>query len=291
MSREEAKVFSCDGDTLVGILHRPENPAQRAVVIVVGGGPQYRVGGHRQLVLWSRRLCDQGIAVLRFDYRGMGDSYGDFVGFENIDTDIKAAIDYLFAEVAEVEEVVLWGECDAASAIMFYAWSDPRVKGAVLLNPWVHTPAGQAKAYIKHYYWHRLKDKEFWKKVITLRFDIFASLKSFLANLRSSLTNSTTSDAIQIDSEAKPIPRNLDIPSRMSIGFARFHAPIMLVMSGRDFVAREFDDLIASSHEWRDRMSRPEVVRYNIPDADHTFSTNEWRNSVISWAENWLKSW
>ncbi|MCB1663044.1 MAG: hydrolase 1, exosortase A system-associated [Pseudomonadales bacterium] len=291
MSTEEAKVFSCDGDSLIGILHRPERPAKRAVVIVVGGGPQYRVGGHRQLVLWSRRLCDQGIAVLRFDYRGMGDSYGDFAGFENVDADIKAAIDYLFAEVAEVEEVVLWGECDASSAIIFYAWSDSRVKGAVLLNPWVHTPAGQAKAFIKHYYWHRLKDKAFWEKVISLQFDVFGSLKSFLANLKSSFANKTENVSAQVNSESTPIPRNLDIPSRMYIGFARFQAPIMLVMSGRDFVAREFDDLIASSQEWRDRMSHPEVVRYDIPDADHTFSTNEWRNAVVGWAETWLKSW
>ncbi|MCP5302895.1 MAG: hydrolase 1, exosortase A system-associated, partial [Pseudomonadales bacterium] len=45
------------------------------------------------------------------------------------------------------------------------------------------------------------------------------------------------------------------------------------------------------SQEWRDRMSHPEVVRYDIPDADHTFSTNEWRNAVVGWAETWLKSW
>ena len=88
--------------------------------------------------------------MLRFDYRGMGDAHGDFVGFEHVDDDIRAAIDTFKRECPEVEEVVLWGECDASSAILFYAYRDARVKGAVLLNPWVRTEAGEARAARKH---------------------------------------------------------------------------------------------------------------------------------------------
>ncbi len=53
--------FTIEGSKgpLVAILHRPAataHAATRAIVMIVGGGPQYRVGGHRQLTLWARRL-------------------------------------------------------------------------------------------------------------------------------------------------------------------------------------------------------------------------------------------
>ena len=153
---EFALSFQCQGEGLVGILHKPEQARPRGVIFVVGGGPQYRSGGHRQLTLWSRKLCSEGYAAFRFDYRGMGDAQGQFVGFEGISDDIAAAIDRFFEAVPEMKEVVLWGECDAASAILFYAHRDQRVKGIVLLNPWVRTEAGEAKAILRFYYLQRL---------------------------------------------------------------------------------------------------------------------------------------
>jgi len=51
-------------------------------VLIVVGGPQYRVGSHRQFLLLSRRLAAEGHPVMRFDYRGMGDASGAMRGFE-----------------------------------------------------------------------------------------------------------------------------------------------------------------------------------------------------------------
>src|SRR5262245_60307703 len=74
MSRpvERAVVFGCEGEELLGVLHEPASdgatgtPASTGVIIVVGG-PQYRVGSHRQFVLMARELARRGHAVLRFD--------------------------------------------------------------------------------------------------------------------------------------------------------------------------------------------------------------------------------
>lgn len=68
--------FDCGGATLVGILEIPQRPARVGVVVVVGG-PQYRVGSHRQFVLFGRALAHAGYPVLRFDCTGMGDSGGE----------------------------------------------------------------------------------------------------------------------------------------------------------------------------------------------------------------------
>ncbi|MDQ2695687.1 MAG: hydrolase 1, exosortase A system-associated, partial [Pseudomonadota bacterium] len=111
---ETAFVFACRGDELPGILHHGAAGAARGLLLVVGG-PQYRVGSHRQFVLLARDLAAAGIPVLRFDYRGMGDAGGDFAGFEGVDDDIAAALDAFFARCPGLREVVLWGLCDAAS--------------------------------------------------------------------------------------------------------------------------------------------------------------------------------
>ncbi len=41
--KEVPFVFECQGESLVGILHQPEEAAPIGVLVVVGG-PQYRVG-------------------------------------------------------------------------------------------------------------------------------------------------------------------------------------------------------------------------------------------------------
>ena len=62
---EEAVTFG--GGRWVGVLSVPTGTPQ-SVVIVVVGGPQYRVGSHRQFVQLSRALASAGHATLRFDY-------------------------------------------------------------------------------------------------------------------------------------------------------------------------------------------------------------------------------
>ena len=61
---ESAIAFACAGERLLGIVTRPQQAATTGVVIVVGG-PQYRVGSHRQFVLLARDLAEAGYAVLR----------------------------------------------------------------------------------------------------------------------------------------------------------------------------------------------------------------------------------
>ncbi len=151
MSDERALLLESGERRLVGVLHPATATATVGVVIVVGG-PQYRVGSHRQFVSLARALARAGIPALRFDYEGMGDSPGPQRSFEEVDEDLRAAVDTLFAQSPGLRSVVLWGLCDAASAALMYAPADPRVAGLVLLNPWVRTEAGLAQSYLENYY-------------------------------------------------------------------------------------------------------------------------------------------
>lgn len=291
---EKALTFTCAGEALVGILHTPGREAARGIVFVVGGGPQYRVGGHRQLVLWARRLASEGFPVLRFDYRGMGDSHGRFSGYESVDDDISAAIDCIQREVPSLREIVLWGECDASSAILFYAYRDPRVKGIVLLNPWARTEAGQAKTMLKHYYLQRLLQPGFWKKLLSFRLNPFSAVGDFLRVAKLSRAQGQTRSRAAASPEgglAAPMSRELPLPQRLLTGFQRFSGSVMLVMSRRDFIAREFDELLATEPAWGVAMAARRFVRHDMEEGDHTFSSAEQRNRVIGWGLEWLRSW
>jgi exosortase A-associated hydrolase 1 len=273
-------VFDCEGARLLGIIHRPGRPARRGVLIVVGG-PQYRVGSHRQFVLLARALAEAGIPAMRFDYRGMGDSDGPYRGFEAIGADIAAAIDAFQAHAPGLHEVVLWGLCDAASAIMFYAHRDARVAGLVLLNPWVRTEAGEAKTYLKHYYRARLTDPEFWRKALSGKVSVRDAAGSLLSFARRALGRGGGAGGGREDAGKAPLP------DRMAEGFARYEGPVLLVMSGNDLTAREFEEATKASARWRELLARPGVARFDLPEADHTFSRKEWREELMRRTVEW----
>jgi exosortase A-associated hydrolase 1 len=299
MTREIPVSFTCENDWLYGILHLPETPVTRGVLIIVGG-PQYRVGSHRQFLLLARALSDAAIPVMRFDYRGMGDSDGEFRTFEKINADIRAAIDLFFEQMPVLREIVLWGLCDAASAELFYAHTDHRVTGLVLLNPWVRTDEGIAKAYLKRYYLARFVQADLWKKIIRGEFDFAAATRSFLGTVFASmgLSKGGTAEpdpdvpsAENIARESATGPETEPLPIRMLDGLTKYKGRVLLILSGDDLTAGEFKDTVANSRRWRKLLQAKRVTRQDLPGANHTFSRREWRDQVAVWTQEWTKSW
>ena len=275
---ERALVFDCGEDQLVGVLTVPDRPAGHGVLIVVGG-PQYRVGSHRQFTLLARHLAETGVASLRFDYRGMGDSSGGPRSFENIEEDICSAIDRLLALVPAVQDVVIWGLCGAASAAMLYAPRDRRVRGLVLLNPWVRTDSGIARVRIRHYYSARLLEGGFWRKVIRGELNALRAGQEFgQAVIRAVRGN---------QSAAKAATKSL--PERMEHGLRHFTGSVLVVLSGKDYTAQEFKDLISRSAAWQELMRDARVSRQELHEANHTFASRAWRDQVARWTTDWVR--
>jgi uncharacterized protein len=270
MITRQPVAFRCGQDWVLSVITRPENPRGRGVLIAVGG-PQYRAGSHRQFVLLANALALQGYAVMRFDYRGMGDSTGEPRTFENVEEDLRAAVDHFLSRVPEVTEVAIWGLCDAASAALFYSHQDPRVTGVALLNPWVRTLQGEARAHLKHYYLRHAFSAAPWAKLLRGEFDLAASAVSFVRNLRNAGAAGTQA-----------------LPERMAEGLARFKGQVLLILSGNDLTAKEFSDMAASSKRWRRLLESPRVARHRLADANHTFSRAEWRDQVARWTSSWL---
>ena len=287
-SPEFTFTFSCGNEQLIGILNRGFEEETRGLLVVVGG-PQYRVGSHRQFVLLARQLSVLGVPVLRFDYRGMGDSEGDAVTFTDINRDIATAINIFFQHCTSLKEVVIWGLCDAASAALLYAWRDPRVKGLVLLNPWVRTDTGIARTYLKNYYLARLSNRDLWRKLVKGQFDVLGSLGSFFGLLKQAINkkrfDSENHDVEQVDDSSGTLP------SRMALGFDRFHGPVLIILSGDDLTAAEYKEIANTSEQWRPLLRRSNVKTLELHGANHTFSQGKWRNQVVEWTYSWMRSW
>lgn len=273
---EHALTFDCAGAALQGVLACPARPAATGVLIVVGG-PQYRAGSHRQFVLLARRLATAGYAALRFDVRGMGDSEGEAGGFEALSDDIAAAVDALQAACPSVRRIVLWGLCDAASAALLYwhARRDPRLAGLCLLNPWVRSETTLARAQVRHYYGQRFLQREFWRKLARGQVSLIGAARGLLGSLRRALVRA-------------PQPAAPSFQTRMGQALADFPGPVLLLLSGRDLVAREFRECTDADPRWRAALARPTVQRSELPEADHTFSSAPWRAAVEEATLAWL---
>lgn len=275
--KESVLSLACEGQPMVGILAEPDGPAAEVGVLIIVGGPQYRVGSHRQFTLLARHLATNGHAALRFDYRSMGDSPGQARDFLGVDADIAAAITSLMAARPAVKRVALWGLCDAASAALLYLQStgDSRVAGVVLLNPWARSAATLAQAHVKHYYWRRLRERDFWLKL--LRGGVGArALRGLAGNLR-------------LARGAGKAAGPQSFQDRMAAGLRRFTGQTLLILSGDDYTAREFTLHAQASPAWAGLLDGAKLRREDLAEADHTFSDLSQAARVEAITLNWLR--
>jgi exosortase A-associated hydrolase 1 len=273
---ERPLVLRAAGRRLVAILHEPAQPGPRGLLIVVGG-PQYRVGSHRQFVSLARHLAERGVPVLRFDYRGMGDSEGDAVGFEGTGPDLTAALDCMIRETS-VASVVVWGLCDAASVALLHGVRDERVAGIVLANPWVRREQSEARAYLKRYYWARVTDVHEWRRLLTGKIRVLNGVRDFTRLLVQRF----------VARQAVAPAGAVDFVAGMLAGLESFRGKTLLILSGDDLTAAEFKDEASRSERWTAALERPTVTRRDFPGATHTFSRAEWRLQVAVWTEQWM---
>lgn len=275
---EEALVIPCAGEELMGIVAKPTQSALRTGVLIVVGGPQYRVGSHRQFVLLSRFLAANGYPVMRFDFRGMGDSTGDLRSFETVEEDIAAALEAFAAACPKLERVILWGLCDAASACLLFVDSkhDRRIGGLVMLNPWVRSEASLARTHIKHYYLQRLLQVDLWRKLLSGQLRLLQAARGLFDNL--------------LKAGIKDGDKNkMSFQDRMLSGLCEFRGASLVILSGNDYTAREFVEYTTSRSFWQAALNADTVSVMNVPDADHTFSSSVWRAAVEEMTIMWLR--
>jgi pimeloyl-ACP methyl ester carboxylesterase len=144
--------FQHEGMMVVSTLVKPKTSGKVPVVLVLNG-----FAGDRKEVmipetteyLWervSRMLAEQGLATLRIDFRGSGDSDGtyDFTTFSTQISDAIAAIDYISHKLrkeVDYKSIGVLGFSQGGLVAASTASRDDRVDSVVLWSPVSHVPA------------------------------------------------------------------------------------------------------------------------------------------------------
>lgn len=282
--------FACVDRPSIGIVSVPEDVAPEIGVLIVVGGPQYRVGAHRRFVQLARHLASQGIAAMRFDVRGMGDCVGDHPGFENLNDDIRSAVDAFRHKLPGLKRVVLWGLCDGASAACLYASQDPRIAGLVLLNPWVKNPTGGAEPPLKQYYARRLLTRVFWRRFFAGDLAIGQKLSQLFKRRGAAPSGTGPAQPMAAPSAVvdSSIPANA-LSTQMALSLLNSTVPFYVTLSEIDLVARQFEYDALPRPEWDAAMRLQGLDLVHLPAADHTLSTPTAMHAMAEMTTRWVQ--
>jgi uncharacterized protein len=148
-SAEHVVVTTPAGHTLAGTLTRPHGAAPvPAVVTITGSGPQDRdqalpmVPGYRPFRQIADTLARRGIAVLRLDDRGFGESTGNFATATSADfaDDVRAALAWLRSrDDIDGRRLALVGHSEGGLIAPLVAVTDTTLAAIVLIAGPAHT--------------------------------------------------------------------------------------------------------------------------------------------------------
>ena len=123
---------------LAGVATLPEShDASLPALIMLNAGFLHHIGPYRLHTLLARDLAAQGLASLRFDLGGVGDSpdspHVQADANAQAIQDVQTAMDFLQAEYG-IERFVVMGLCSGADDAFDAALADPRITGAVMID-------------------------------------------------------------------------------------------------------------------------------------------------------------
>ncbi|MEB3328413.1 MAG: alpha/beta hydrolase family protein [Candidatus Sericytochromatia bacterium] len=123
--------------TLRGVLHLPAGPGPHPVVLWLHGFAGHRVEARRLFVEGARRLEAAGFASLRIDFRGCGESDGDFLDttITSMVADAREALASLRAHPAVDPQAVTVLGFSLGATIACHLADDPGLAGLVLWSP------------------------------------------------------------------------------------------------------------------------------------------------------------
>ncbi|NCP11835.1 MAG: hydrolase 1, exosortase A system-associated [Sphingomonadales bacterium] len=264
--------LACAGDTIAATIDRPDGEI-RAGLLIVSGGNELRSGAHRGMAMLAQRFAAQGIAVLRFDRRGVGDSGGDNAGFDASGPDIATALAQLRAACPPESRIAAFGNCDAASALALHG-PFVGIDAFVLANPWAieearsetgsddATPLPSAAA-IRARYRAKLKDPREWMRLLRGGVD--------LTKLARGLSRARGGDAPSA------------LADRLGEAMAKVAVPTQILLASRDRTAIEF---IAAwtSPAFAAARGNKSLSLHDLDSASHSFA----RDADKAWLEERL---
>lgn len=211
--------FSVAGSTCLGSL---DEGKRASGLVIVSGGNELRSGPAGIQADLAGRMAKHGFPVFRYDRRGVGDSEGENAGYKGGGDDLAAAIAAFRVAAPDIERIVAYGNCDAASLLMLESGAD--ADALALANPWTFEDDSGAEATphaLRAHYRERLKSGSAIKRVLRGEVKLGAAFKSVLAMLR-------------------PAPKPTGLIDDLRSGLARFDGLVSILIAGRDRTGQQF---------------------------------------------------
>ena len=260
--------FICDGDRLVGTL---DEASGTTGLLIVSGGNEIRGGAYAGQAAMARHFAEMGYPVFRYDRRGVGDSEGINRGFESSADDIAVAVTTLRAEAPDVQKLVAFGNCDAATALGLFHYN-LAINALVLANPWIIEPASAdpdaptppRAAAIRARYWARLKNPRSLIDLLTGKIN--------LTKLAGGMSKAATKDA----------PSALAV--RLANAVSQCPMGVNFLIASRDTTALAFQGAWKGSTFDKIRK-KPNIQHSSFDTASHSFSdpaSHDWIYSQIA---------
>lgn len=152
--RDEALRFGPEAQ-LVGIVSHPSTGTAGRLpshaFVILNAGVLHRVGPHRLHVVLAWHIASSGVASLRLDLGGIGDSVttSDAATFrETAVADTRAAMTGLTGAIG-AQRFVLFGVCSGADNSIATALVDDRVAGIVVVDPATYPTTRSQLRYLR----------------------------------------------------------------------------------------------------------------------------------------------
>lgn len=257
--------FDCGGDRLVGTL---DEGAAKTGLMIVSGGNEIRSGAYAGQSSLARHFADQGYPVFRYDRRGVGDSEGHNGGFESSADDLASAVSTFRAHAPQIEKLVAFGNCDAATALALFH-QPLRIDSLILGNPWIievtsaepDAPTQPSASAVRARYLARLKNPRSWFDLLTGRIDL-KKLAGGLAKAAQKETPTGLAARLASALASSNVPTHILVAQRDTTALAFIGAymdPIFNPVRARDNASLSKCD--SASHSFADTVAKAWLIR------------------------------
>ena len=284
--RETTSTFGAQGD-LLGTITFPE--AGRSApppfgVLLFNAGVIHRVGAHRVNVKLARAFAADGVATLRFDLHGMGDSLradGRLSYKEQVVADLRAAMDLLQASTG-AQHFALVGFCSGALPSYWAAQADPRVSAIVLYDALSYATSWSVMRYLGLRLMRHGFGPRAWGKWLHVAVRGVGAVGHKITRL---LVRTRPSATAQISEAEADDDQKIDRQTlgRGLLALAERGVGVMVFSAGTDFSAVNYADQLRQTLGLRDARN-PRLLFAHLHDIDHAVTTRvaqqQWIDTV-----------
>ena len=276
---------------LFAILSRPKLfNSSRPLVVLLNSGAVHHVGPNRVYTHLARTIAESGLACLRLDLEGLGDSYKPDSIQENHPFQANAQANFATAisclkNLNLAKEFIVMGICSGAHAAFHSALtiSSPEVCEAVLINPltfyWqdgmsLGIPNDIQVAHDAKYYSNSMRDPKKWLKLLSGK----ASTGAIIQFVKDRLLN-------KLAVKLKHLRENiLDEHTQLSADLLRItsaNIPVSLLISASD---PGLEIVQTQARRTLKKGQASGIIRVKtFAGANHTFSGFQHRNDLLAY--------